>query len=76
MNCRHCGKAIRAVNWATGPGWMHEDGGSLCRHLHAQPEPPTLVTSEALMFAEKAGIPWPEERPYEQTLDESERRGD
>lgn len=44
-----------------------------CRTCYPKP---TLVTSEALMFAEKAGIPWPEERPYEQTLDESDRRGD
>lgn len=29
---------------------------------------PVLVTSDALMFAERAGIPWPDEREHEKTL--------
>lgn len=34
--------------------------------------PPVLVTSEALMFAERAGIPWPDERPYEEALSDGD----
>lgn len=44
-----------------------------CRKCYPKP---ALVTSEDLMFYERSHPnPWPEERPYEQALDESERTG-
>lgn len=62
----------------TGCGGFDAGEHNLCRacgFCWEEHPRPTLVTSDALMFAEKAGIPWPEERPYEQVLGESERTG-
>lgn len=59
----------------TGCGGFDAGEHNLCRACgfcwEEHPEV-TLVTSEALMFAENAGIPWPEERPYEQVLSPDE----
>lgn len=73
MNCKNCGRPVVPVNWTNGPGWAHKRAGEphttgIClqsigtRHTFAEPETPVLVTSEALMFAERS-IPEPVERP-------------
>lgn len=70
MNCKWCGKAIEQAEWSD-TGWTHKTTGLVC-YRHAEPEQVVLVTSEALMFAERAGIPWPDERPYEKTLSDGD----
>lgn len=73
INCgsrRVCGCANDLNVWT----YTHAVGCPL--HLSAMPEcrpavVQVLVTSEALMFAERS-IPWPDERPYEKTLSEDE----
>ena len=69
VNCPAGGVCDCSINLN---GWNVQHADSCPLQLSAMPPcVPVLVTSEALMFAERS-IPWPEELPHEQTLSDGD----
>lgn len=54
--CKHCGKTLRRTNWYDGPGWSHDNGQSVCTHLHAEPETPACAACDRPVEVLPSGV--------------------